>query len=100
MAGLVMENIKSSAYADTLCWVSRSVIPLISGFSLTWHRKGSSDIANSKGDSGHPCLVPFDIGKESETTPLALTLADGFEYAADIQLNSFSPTPIFYVHFQ
>lgn len=59
---------------------------MISGFSLTWHRKGSRDSAKRRGESGHPCRIPLVIGNESKVTPLALILADGSEYAAEIQL--------------
>lgn len=75
MVGFVSENIRSSAYADTLYCDWLTTTPEMSEFSLTWHKKGTKDNAKSKGESGLPCLVPFVIGNGSKITPLALTLA-------------------------
>lgn len=68
-------------------------MPDMLGFFRTWHKNGSSDRAKSKGDNGHPCLVPLVIEKDSEITPFALTLADGVVYVAEIHLNTLRPRP-------
>lgn len=36
-------------------------------------------IANSKGERGQPCLVPFAIQNLSDFVPIAKTAADGEE---------------------
>lgn len=93
IAGDVSENMRSSAYAETLCWVSLTSTPLMSGFCLTCPKNGSSERANRSGESRHPCRVPLVIEKDSEVTPLALTLAVGDSYVADIQFTIFPPRP-------
>lgn len=65
------------------------------GFCLTWHRNGSRDNAKRRGESGHPCLVPFVNGNESEVTQLALTLAVGVVYATKTQLSILLPRPTY-----
>lgn len=54
VVGEVSENIRSSAYADTLCWLWSTVTPEMLGFKCMWQRNGSRERAKSRGDSGHP----------------------------------------------
>ena len=54
---------------------------------------GSINIVNSKGESGHPCLVPRCNVKRCELCPLVTTVVDGEVYSAFIQLMNGSPKP-------
>lgn len=42
---------------------------------------GSMTMETIIGESGHPCLIPFLIGKEDDINPEDQTLADGCEYS-------------------
>lgn len=66
-------------------------IPCMSGFNLIVDRKGSREKANNRGDKGHPCLVPFVIGKGLDKTPFAFTCAVGVEYILAIRLSITPP---------
>ncbi len=51
------------------------------------------NIANSKGESGHPCLVPLYRVKLCEVNPLVVTVTLGELYRAAIHWINDSPKP-------
>lgn len=82
---------KSSAYPEMLGCVLPPVTPVMSVLRQIVLRKGSRERANSSGDSGHPCRVPFVTGKGFERNLLALTCADGCEYILEIHWSNMFP---------
>lgn len=61
ICGCWVKNRISSAYAAYLCILGPTVIPLML-LCLICARKGSREMANNRGDRGHPCLVPLCRG--------------------------------------
>ena len=57
------------------------------------HSRGSIKMANNKGESGHPCLVPLCNSKLGDVSPLVMTVAIGELYSVLIQLINVSPNP-------
>ena len=57
--------------------------------------KGSMNITNKEGESGHPFRVPLCKVKLSNVIPLVVTLAEGALYRIFIQLINDSPKPNF-----
>lgn len=89
--GFVSKKSRSSTYAEILHWESPTGSPRMCGFSFILLRNGSRDRAKRRGKRGHPCLVPFPIGKGGESRPFAFTCAIGLEYILLIQPSIFSP---------
>lgn len=57
MVKFEMYNNRSSAYSDTLCSMPFLDMPVIIGLVRKAMAKGSTEMANSSGLRGHPCLV-------------------------------------------
>lgn len=54
-----MYRSKSSAYNETLCVVSKQVMPSKPFSERSQIVRGSIAMANKRGDKGQPCLVPL-----------------------------------------
>lgn len=52
-------------------------------------------MANSDGESGHPCLVPLCRANGFDIIPMVMTVAMGEEYSVLIQCTNDSPKPNF-----
>lgn len=65
--GRVKVRIISSAKRVILNSLSLTAIPHIYRLFRMEAARGSTHNANNKGDSGHPCLVPFVIVKDVES---------------------------------
>ncbi len=48
--------------------------------------RGSVNMANSDGESGHPCLVPLSNANGCDVTPLVVTVAMGDVYSLKNQI--------------
>lgn len=57
----------SSAKREILHSLPLTKIPLISGLLLMDAARGSTQSANRRGESGHPCLVPFATENAGES---------------------------------
>ena len=55
--------------------------------------RGSMNIVNREGESGHPCLVPLCSVNGCEVSPLVITVAEGAVYRILTQLINDSPKP-------
>lgn len=71
--GRVSVRIMSSAKREILNSLFLTAIPCISGLFRIEAARGSTQSANNKGDSGHPCLVPFVTEKGVESAKGVLT---------------------------
>lgn len=68
----------------------------MSRFCLTLQRNDSWERAKRSSDRGHPCRVPFEIGKGSDRNPFALICAVVFDYTLEIHPTILSPSPTYY----
>lgn len=68
-------------------------MPLIAEFCLIAAASGSIKIANSEGESGHPCLVPLRRHKLEDVWSFVLTQAVGELYNIFNQLMKEDPKP-------
>lgn len=65
------------------------------GFCLIWAARGSIHRAQSNGESGQPCLVPFEMGKEVDAAKGVLIEAGGVAYRCLIALRNGPESPDF-----
>lgn len=82
---LVITTMTTSAYSVSTCR------PEIRGWDHMAAARGSITKANTSGERGHPCIVPFEIVKVSEVIPDVQTFADGWQYKASTAV-SIRPT--------
>lgn len=89
----VRKSSKSSANRTHLWVVGPQSTPLISGWERIAIARGSITIANIRGESGQPCLVPLAILIGSTWYPCRFTVASGEEYSAFSVPRKFLPKP-------
>ena len=74
-------------------------IIFISFSALIAMAKTSKTMLNSRGESGHPCLVPDIRGNAFNFSALKLMFAVGFSYIAFIMLRYAPSIPAFWIVF-
>lgn len=79
-------KITSSANRLILCSIPAKEIPEIMLLALIRSASGPIIRLHISGDSGQPCLVPFDIRKGTDRVSPENTRADGLEYRTVIAL--------------
>ncbi len=86
---------RSSAYNESLCMCPPLLIPVTVLSYLSETAKGSMATSKSRGDRGHPCLVPLNKEKYFDILLLVLTAACGQVYNRFTQEQNEGPNPKF-----